>query len=65
MRDMAVRMGDAMLRRLLPQATAGACLPQTGELCACKDCNPSTNKCVEYRVSCTGQCLSSSSHCTG
>jgi hypothetical protein len=63
MRETAIRMGDAMLRRILPRAVAGACIGQYGQVCKCADCQPG-GTCSEYRVSCTGQCLKTISHCT-
>jgi hypothetical protein len=63
MRDMAVRMGDAMLRRILPQAVAGACVPQTGQVCKCVGCEPG-GPCWAYVVTCGGQCVKGNFHCT-
>lgn len=63
MRETATRIGDAMLRRLLPQAVAGACIPENGQPCKCGACKQPEGPCFLYRLNCTGQCLKTSSTC--
>jgi hypothetical protein len=56
MRATAARLGDALLRRVLPMADAGACIIGTGSKCKCgSPCN--TSHCTQYYVSCTGGCI--------
>lgn len=56
MRATAVRLGDAMLRWFLPQAVAGACVPDHGNVCKCG--SPCwVYHCTVYRFNCNGLCL--------
>lgn len=56
MRSRLIKMGDAMLARVLPAAEAGACIPENGQDCKCgSPCG--VNYCTQYRFNCTGSCL--------
>jgi hypothetical protein len=51
-----------MLTRLLPEAQAGACIPEVAQPCKCgSPCG--TTWCTLYRFGCTGSCNNSGSRC--
>ena len=61
MRAAAARLGDAMLRRILPQAVAGACVPENGHACRCgPPCG--VFHCTQYFFNCNGACLEGAIH---
>jgi hypothetical protein len=55
------RVADDALRVILPKASAGACVPDNGQLCRCvayNTCEPSGQIFWEtYRYNCHGQCV--------
>ncbi len=63
-----VRMGDRLLGRFVPATTAGACVPEHGQRCACvyiykQGCCSSKQKYVVGYVryfACNGTCSSNS-----
>ncbi len=67
MRNLINRISDSALRIVLPEASAGACLTETGEVCECLSTTTcdNGNKSVYhvYRVTCHGQCLLSETIC--
>ncbi|MER5669590.1 hypothetical protein [Streptomyces mirabilis] len=49
MRRMIGTMGDRLLRLVLDEQRAGACVPEVGQLCYCKSGH-------QYRFACNGVC---------
>ena len=66
MRNIINRISDSALRIVLREASAGACLSQTGQVCKClaeTTCGSGKSKYMVYRVTCHGQCLLSETIC--
>ncbi len=62
MKTAAVRLGDAILRCVLPRAEAGACVPGAGQPCKCASpCGQTW--CTQYFLNCNGVCKSGGVHC--
>jgi hypothetical protein len=62
MKAAIVKMGDAMLRRVLPAAEAGACIPEVGQPCRCgSPCGATW--CTQYRFACNGVCHNAGTRC--
>ncbi|MFE3201700.1 hypothetical protein [Embleya sp. NPDC059237] len=49
-------MGDKLLGFVLREQMAGACIPEHGQWCACRNN-------YRYVLSCTGQCVNSGLSC--
>jgi hypothetical protein len=66
MRNFISRISDSALRIVLPEASAGACISQTGQVCMCSSsssCGDGKSEYKVYRVACHGQCLLSETIC--
>ena len=62
LRATIARLGDAMLSRMLPEAYAGACIPEVAQPCKCgSPCG--TTWCTQYRFGCNGSCNVTSTRC--
>jgi hypothetical protein len=64
MRQVVNTLGDRLLGRLLRTATAGACVPEAGDLCYCRTWRiQCVNRCRarhyrhRYELNCLGQCV--------
>jgi hypothetical protein len=62
MRAAMMRLGDAMLARILPAAEAGACSTCAGHPCKCGSPCGATY-CTQYYFNCLCACERSSNHC--
>ena len=49
-------MGDRLLRLVLDEQPAGACIPEVGQLCYCRGGH-------QYRFACNGVCTKRSNTC--
>ncbi|WP_331767263.1 hypothetical protein [Embleya sp. NBC_00896] len=56
MRNAIGSVGDRMLRRVLKEERAGACVPEVGRLCFCRSHR-------QYRFACNGVCTKRSNTC--
>lgn len=56
MRRVIGTMGDRLLRLVLDEQRAGACVPEVGQLCYCKSGH-------QYRFACNGVCTKRSNTC--
>lgn len=53
--------GESLLQRLVPTISAGACVPEQGQVC-CGCCYVNgVHHC--FRINCTGQCVAVSKVC--
>jgi hypothetical protein len=65
-RSLIGRISDSALRIVLPEASAGACVGGTGQVCMCvsnESCGDGKSEYKVYRVACNGQCLLSQTIC--
>jgi hypothetical protein len=66
-RNLISRISDSALRAVLPEASAGACVSETGQVCKClseSSCdNGNKSSYKVYRVTCYGQCVLSETIC--
>ena len=66
MRNIVNRISDRALRIVLREASAGACIVQSGQVCKClseSGCGSGKSRYKVYRVTCTGQCVLSETIC--
>jgi hypothetical protein len=65
-RNLINRISDRALRIVLPEASAGACISETGQVCEClseSGCGDGKSTYKVYRVTCHGQCVLSETIC--
>ncbi|HEY6481728.1 MAG TPA: hypothetical protein VIZ00_16945 [Streptosporangiaceae bacterium] len=66
MRNIINRISDRALGIVLREASAGACITQTGQVCKClseASCGDGKSTYKVYRVECHGQCALSQTVC--
>ncbi|WP_331770703.1 hypothetical protein OG948_44430 (plasmid) [Embleya sp. NBC_00888] len=56
MKHLMGTMGDRMLRLVLKEENAGACVPEVGQLCYCRSG-------YQYRFACNGVCTKRATRC--
>ncbi len=54
-------VGDSLLQRIVPGVTAGACVPENGQVCC--SCCFFDNQEFCFRINCIGHCVATSSGC--
>jgi hypothetical protein len=65
-RKIISRISDSALRIVLREASAGACVTETGQVCKClseSSCGEGKSTWKVFRVACNGQCLLSQTIC--